>query len=114
MKHREALALRRQRLVAHSDALRAQLGRDTRDVHSAVVQGLSLARVGLAAAAVVTGLLALRRQRAVRSPLRLVAGGLKLLPLALGVWRSLQVARRPRATGSADDASHLPHADRSP
>lgn len=118
MSRPEALARRRRALVARSNALRTQMGEDSRAIEAVVAQGLSLGRVGLGAAALMTGLLALRqRQRqAGRSRWRLLASGLKLLPLALGLWRSMQAARRPaapaRAPGHAPGDG--PHADRSP
>lgn len=107
----DTLARRRHALVARSQALREQMGDDSRVIETAVAQGLSLGRVGLGAAALMTGLLALRRRGAGRSRWRLLASGLKLLPLALGLWRSLQAARQ--ATPRHDDDSPLPHADRS-
>jgi hypothetical protein len=112
----EALARRRQALVARSNALRTQMGEESRAIEAVVAQGLSLGRVGLGAAALMTGLLALRKRTAGRSRWRLLASGLKLLPLALGLWRSMQAARRPAATARAPGHApgDGPHADRSP
>jgi len=116
----EALAQRRQSLVKRSNTLRAQMGDDSRAIEAVVAQGLSLGRVGLGAAALMTGLLALRRRKAGRSPWRRLALGFRLLPLALGLWRTMQAARRPAAPPHNPDHApghapgDLPHADRSP
>lgn len=112
----DTLARRREALVARSQALREQMGSDSRTLEAVVAQGLSLGRVGLGAAALMTGLLALRKRQAGRSRWRLLASGLKLLPLALGLWRSMQAARRPAAPAQAPGQApgDGPHADRSP
>lgn len=99
MSRPDTLARRRQSLVARSTELRNQMGGDSRAIEAVVAQGLSLGRVGLGAAALMTGLLALRKRTAGRSRWRLLAAGVKLLPLALGLWRSMQAAQRPQANG---------------
>lgn len=108
----EALARRRQALVARSNTLRQQMGDDSRAIEGVVAQGLSLGRVGLGAAALMTGLLALRRRTAAGSRWQWLASSLKLVPLALGLWRSMQAARRPAATPDPDGPQS--HADRAP
>lgn len=87
-----ALAARRQALLAHSRSLRTQLTGDVRAAHAVAAQRLGLGRVLLAAAGVGMAAMALRR----RGGWRRLHEGLRLLPLAWGLWRTVRAARRAR------------------
>lgn len=91
MNRAETLAERRRVLQQRSAMQRERLAGDARSVEASLAQGLGLFRVLLGSAGFGATLMALRR----RTGARRLAAALRLLPLAWGVWRTVNAARRP-------------------
>ena len=93
---RHDLARRRSQLVVRSRRLRRQMDDDCVQIEQGVAQGLSLGRLALGALGFLGAAAALRRAGARKPVWRLVAGSLRLLPLALSLWRNVQTTRQAR------------------